>query len=113
MEKKAADPLALDVTGACSFADLFFICTGQQKRQVQAIADAIEAGLKKQKLSPSHVEGYGTGEWVLMDYDDLIVHIFTPERRDFFSLERLWGDVPRWEAAEKPKKKRTSGSRRS
>ncbi|HEV8376955.1 MAG TPA: ribosome silencing factor [Candidatus Polarisedimenticolia bacterium] len=98
--------------GACSFADLFFICNGLQRRQSQAIADAIEETLKKQKILPSHVEGYATGEWILMDYSDVIVHIFIPERRDFFNLERLWGDVPRWEVAEKPKKKRTSGSRR-
>jgi len=104
--------VALDVKGACSFADLFFICHGLQKRQSQAIADAIEATLKKEKVLPSHVEGYSMGEWILMDYSDVIVHIFIHERRDFFNLERLWGDVPRWEVAEKPKKKRTSGSRR-
>jgi len=80
-------------------------------RQTQAIADAIEESLKKQKVSPNHVEGYSTGEWILMDYGDLIVHVFMPDRRDFFNLERLWGDVPRWDVTEKPKKKRTSGSR--
>jgi len=111
-EKKAADPVALNVAGACSFADLFFICSGQQKRQIQAIADAIQDSLKKQKVIPYHVEGYSTGEWILMDYGDLVVHIFNPERRDFFNLERLWGDLPRLEVAERPKKKRTSGSRR-
>jgi ribosome-associated protein len=112
LEKKAAEPVALNVAGACSFADLFFICSGQQKRQIQSIADAIQESLKKQKVSPYHVEGYATGEWILMDYGDLVVHIFNPERRDFFNLERLWGDLPRLEVAERPKKKRTSGSRR-
>jgi ribosome-associated protein len=111
-EKKAADPVALNVAGACTFADLFFICSGQQKRQTQAIADAIHEGLKKQKVAPNHVEGYAAGEWILMDYGDLVVHIFNPERRDFFNLERLWGDLPRLEVSERPKKKRTSGSRR-
>jgi ribosome-associated protein len=101
------------VKGACSFADLFFICSGQQRRQTQAIAEAIEQELKKQKVPPNHIEGYATGEWILMDYGDLVVHIFNPERREFFNLERLWGDVPRLEVAEKPKKGRTSGSRRS
>jgi ribosome-associated protein len=110
-EKKAADPVALNVKGACSFADAFVICHGQQSRQTQAIADAIEAVLKQQKVLASHVEGYRTGEWILMDYSDLIVHIFTRERREFFNLERLWGDAPRLTIAEKPKKKRSSGSR--
>lgn len=91
---------------------MFFICSGQQKRQVQAIADGIRDSLKEQKIAPYHVEGYSAGEWVLMDYGDLVVHIFNPERRDFFNLERLWGDLPRLEVAERPKKKRTSGSRR-
>lgn len=104
--------MALDLKGACSFTDVFVICHGQQVRQTRAIADAIEETLKKQKLLPNHVEGYRTGEWILMDYADLIIHIFTRERRDFFNLERLWGDAPRMEVAERPKKKGSSGSRR-
>jgi ribosome-associated protein len=104
--------VALDVRGACSFADAFLICHGQQIRQTQAIADAVEAAFKAKKVAPDHVEGYRLGEWILMDYQDLIVHIFTRDRREFFNLERLWGDSPRWEVEEKPKKKRSSGSRR-
>jgi ribosome-associated protein len=104
--------VALDLKGTCSFTDAFLICHGLQVRQTQAIADAIEETLKKQKVAPSHVEGYRTGEWILMDYSDLIVHIFTRERRDFFNLERLWGDAPRLEATERPKKKGGSASRR-
>ncbi len=104
--------MALDLKGACSFTDAFVICHGQQVRQTRAIADAIEEALKKQKLLPNHLEGYRTGEWILMDYADLIIHIFTRERRDFFNLERLWGDAPRMEVAERPKKKGSSGSRR-
>ena len=104
--------MVLDLKGACSFTDAFVICHGQQVRQTQAIADAIEEALQGQKVAPNHVEGYRTGEWILMDYSDLIVHIFTRERREFFNLERLWGDLPRVEKAEKPKKKRSSGSRR-
>ncbi len=104
--------MTLDLKGKCSFTDAFIICHGLQVRQTQAIADAIEEALKKQKVLPNHVEGYRTGEWILMDYSDLIVHIFTRERREFFNLERLWGDAPRLEAVERPKKKRSSGSRR-
>lgn len=104
--------MVLDLKGTCSFTDAFLICHGQQARQTQAIADAIEESLKKQKVALNHVEGYRTGEWILMDYSDLIVHIFTRERREFFNLERLWGDAPRVETAEKPKRKRSSGPRR-
>jgi ribosome-associated protein len=96
--------------GTCSFADAFVICHGLQVRQTQAIADAIEEALKKQKVHPNHVEGYRMGEWILMDYSDVIVHIFTKERREFFNLERLWGDAPRLEAAARPKRKGRSGS---
>ncbi len=104
--------VALDLKRICSFTDAFLICHGLQVRQTQAIADAIEAVLKGHKITPSHVEGYRTGEWILMDYSDLIIHIFTRERREFFNLERLWGDAPRMEVVERPKKKRSSGSRR-
>jgi ribosome-associated protein len=98
--------------GTCSFTDAFLICHGTQIRQTQAIADGIEETLRKNRCFPTHVEGYRTGEWILMDYRDLIIHIFTRERREFFNLERLWGDAPRMEVNEKPKKKRSSGSRR-
>ena len=104
--------MALDVSRTCSFAHVFLICHGQQIRQTQAIADAIEEALKSKSVVPDHVEGYRRGEWILMDYGDLVVHIFTPDRREFFSLERLWGDVPRKGIGEKPKKKRGSGSAR-
>jgi ribosome-associated protein len=104
--------VTLDLKGTCSFTDAFLICHGLQIRQTQAIADAIEEALKKQKVSPSHIEGYRAGEWILMDYSDLIIHIFTRERREFFNLERLWGDAPRVEVVERPKRKRSSGFRR-
>jgi len=104
--------VTLDLKGTCSFTDAFVICHGLQVRQTQAIADAVEEVLKKQKLLPNHLEGYRTGEWILMDYSDLIIHIFTRERREFFCLERLWGDAPRMETVERPKKKRSSASRR-
>jgi ribosome-associated protein len=111
LEKKAQDFVALNLKGICSFADAFIICHGQQARQTQAIADAVEEALKKKKILPSHREGYQTGEWILIDYSDLVVHVFTKERREFFSLERFWGDAPRLEVAETLKKKRSSSSR--
>ena len=101
----------MGLKGICSFADAFIICHGRQARQTQAIADAVEQALKQHKVLPDHLEGYRAGEWILMDYTDLVVHIFTEERRQFFSLEKLWGDAPRLEVAETLKKKRSSGSR--
>ena len=71
------------------------VCSGQNVRQVQAIADAIEEALRGAKVRPSHVEGYDRAEWVLMDYFTFIVHVFTPQTRAFYSLERLWGDAER------------------
>ena len=89
--KKADDVLALDLREAGAFTDWFIVCTGQNRRQVQAIADAVEAALKARKLRPSHVEGYERGEWILLDYFDFVVHVFAPNARSFYSLERLWG----------------------
>jgi ribosome-associated protein len=92
-EKKGEDVLALDLREADAFTDYFIVCTGQNRRQVQAIADAVEAALKAKKLRPSHVEGYERGEWVLLDYFDFVVHVFAPNARMFYGLERLWGNA--------------------
>ena len=92
-EKKGEDVLALDLREADAFTDYFVVCTGQNRRQVQAIADAVEATLKAKKLRPSHVEGYERGEWVLLDYFDFVVHVFAPNARMFYGLERLWGNA--------------------
>ncbi|MGE0359173.1 MAG: ribosome silencing factor [Vicinamibacterales bacterium] len=92
-EKKAEDVLALDLREADAFTDYFVVCTGQNRRQVQAIADAVEQKLKAKKLRPSHVEGYERGEWVLLDYFDFVVHVFAPNARMFYGLERLWGNA--------------------
>ncbi len=89
--KQAADVTVLDLRNATAFTDFFVICTGANVRQVQAIADAVEAGLKAKGQSPALVEGYRRGEWVLLDYFDFIVHIFLPVQREFYALERLWG----------------------
>jgi len=76
------------------------LCTGLNVRQVKAIADAVEDGLRAAKVRPSHVEGYERGEWVLMDYFTFVVHVFTAQTRAFYSLDRLWGDAERIEVSE-------------
>ena len=94
-EKKAEDPIALDLRKVAAFTDGFVICTGAQRRQTQAIADAIVERLQAAGEKASHIEGYDRGEWILLDLSDVIVHVFTPETRSFYGLERLWGDTPR------------------
>lgn len=94
-DKKAENPVAISLKGIATFTDGFIICTGAQRRQTQAISDAIIERLKAAGEHANHVEGYQRGEWILIDLSDLIVHVFTPETRDFYNLERLWGDAPR------------------
>lgn len=96
-DKKAENLQLLDLRGGLAFTDFFIICTGNTSRQVQAIADGVQEALRKIDLRPALVEGYQRGEWVLLDYFDFIVHIFTPATRDFYALERLWGDAHRVE----------------
>jgi ribosome-associated protein len=98
--KKAQHPLVLDLRKGPAFTDFFVICTGQNVRQVRAIADAIEEALRRTGLKPSHVEGYERSEWVLLDYFDLIVHVFTPDTREFYGLERLWGSAERLDVSD-------------
>ena len=89
--KKATDITVLDLTGITSFADYFVICTGSNQRQIQAISDEVNLQLKRQAGElPISVEGYEQAEWVLADYGDLLVHVFSPKAREFYSLERLW-----------------------
>jgi ribosome-associated protein len=89
--KKATDIKVLDLTGITSFADFFVICTGANQRQIQAIADEVGLELKKQAGElPISIEGYNQAEWVLADYGDLLIHIFSPKAREYYSLERLW-----------------------
>jgi ribosome-associated protein len=76
------------------------LCSGQNTRQVKAIADSIEESLRASKVKPAHVEGYDRAEWVLMDFFSFIVHIFSPNTRAFYALERLWGDAERIEIGE-------------
>lgn len=91
--KKAGDVVVLDLRKADAFTDYFVLCSGQTTRQVQAIVDAIEDALRKTGVRPAHVEGYDRAEWVLLDYFDFVVHVFTPATRDFYALERLWGSA--------------------
>lgn len=94
LDKKAQDVLLLEITALVSYADYFLICSGRSTIQVKAIADAIEESLRAQGIRPLHVEGVTEGRWILMDYDELIVHVFLEETRQFYNLERLWNDAP-------------------
>ena len=89
--------VALDLRKAQAFTDFFLICTGQNPRQVKAIADAIEAALGQDGIRPAHIEGYAQADWILLDYFNFVVHVFSPEQRRFYDLERLWGSAERLE----------------
>ncbi len=94
-ERKAIDAVALDMREVAGYTDWFLICTGNSHRQVKAIHDAILEGMKHEHgLLPRRVDGVAQGEWVLMDYLDVVVHIFTPRMRDYYRLEQLWGEAP-------------------
>jgi ribosome-associated protein len=95
--KKAVEVTVLDLHKTGAFTDYFVICTGASSRQVHAIADAVEQSLKAAGARPSHVEGYERAEWILLDYFDFIVHVFSPTARQFYGLERLWGNATRIE----------------
>jgi ribosome-associated protein len=99
LDKKAQDVIVLDLSAGSAFTDFFVICTGANVRQVQAIAGAVEDALRKRGTRPALVEGYERGEWVLIDCFDFIFHIFLPATREFYSLERLWGDARRIEVS--------------
>jgi ribosome-associated protein len=94
-DKKAEDIVVLDLRGLASFTDYFLICSGASNRQLETISDEVEEKLRASKRKPSHVEGYPKGEWILMDYVDFVVHVFTPRSRAHYDLERLWGDAKR------------------
>jgi ribosome-associated protein len=97
LDKKAADLVILDMQGISSFTDYFIICSGRSDRQVQGIASAIEMEMKKEGVLPLGIEGFTEGRWVLLDYDDVVVHVFYEPIRDFYDLENLWADAPRLE----------------
>lgn len=93
--KKAEDLLILDVREVTYIADYFIICSGQTSRQVKAIVEEIDFKLSAERVYPNHVEGYPDCRWVLMDYGDIVVHVFENEAREFYDLEGLWGDAPK------------------
>ncbi|HEX5070665.1 MAG TPA: ribosome silencing factor [Vicinamibacterales bacterium] len=99
LDKKAEDILVLDLTKSSAFTDFFVICTGGNRRQIQAIADAVVEAVGARGARPALVEGYERGEWVLIDYFDFIVHVFMPATREFYALEKLWGDAERVEVS--------------
>lgn len=106
-DKKGIDILALDISAVATFADYFLISSGDSARQIQAIADEVEQRLAATGLRPAHVEGYAHAEWILMDYLDLVIHIFSKKARAYYDLERLWRDakiidVPRLLASTEP-----------
>ena len=94
-DKKAVDLIVLDLRKAAGFTDFFVIASGTNVRQVRAIADEVMETLGAIGAKPAHVEGYDRAEWVLLDYFDFIVHVFIPETRRFYDLERLWGSAER------------------
>jgi len=98
-DKKAVDLIVLDLRKAAGFTDFFMIASGTNPRQVRAIADAVMESLAADGAKPAHVEGYDRSEWILIDYFDFIVHVFAPETRVFYGLERLWGNAERIEVA--------------
>jgi ribosome-associated protein len=94
LSRKAESLKVLDVAKTARFTDYFVICHGSNDRQVVAIADAIDEVLRPLGVRPLHVEGEREGRWVLLDYGDFVVHVFAAEQRQFYALERLWGDAP-------------------
>ncbi len=101
-DKKAEDILVLDLRDITSFTDFFVIVTGNSSRQNQAIYESIEQDLKKHKTRPLGVEGREMAEWILMDYGNFVVHVFSRRAREYYSLEKLWGDAPKVAYSERP-----------
>ncbi|MBN1405793.1 MAG: ribosome silencing factor [Candidatus Omnitrophica bacterium] len=97
--KKAVDVVALDMRKVSGLCDYFVICSGSSDKMLKAISDNIREFLKKQGISPAHVEGEQEAKWILMDYGDVIVHIFHEEKRSFYNLERLWKDAKKLKLA--------------
>jgi ribosome-associated protein len=99
-EKLARDILILDMRPVCSYTDYFVVCTGGNPRQAKAIYDEVHVRLKREhRLSPRNVDGVREARWILADYLDVVLHVFTPEARDYYRLEELWADVPSVEVA--------------
>jgi ribosome-associated protein len=94
-DRKALEIVQLDLRGMIGYTDYFVICTGRTDRQTKAIHDAIHLGMKSEYgLLPRRVEGLTQARWILMDYLDVVVHVFTPDTREYYRLEQLWGEAP-------------------
>jgi ribosome-associated protein len=94
-DRKAVDIVQLDLRGMVGYADYFVICSGRTDRQTRAIHDAIHLGMKAEHgLIPRRIEGMPEAKWILLDYLDVVVHVFTPETREYYRLEQLWGEAP-------------------
>lgn len=98
--KKAEGIVILDMKQICSYTDFFVICSGRSSRQTKAIVDEVRLKIKEAGVSPASLEGEVKGDWILMDYLSVVVHVFTPEARDFYRLEVLWKEAPRVEMVE-------------
>jgi ribosome-associated protein len=92
-DKKGMDIVVLDISGVATFADYFVLCSGDSARQIQAIVDEVQQKMAAGGFRPAHVEGYTNAEWVLLDYLDLVVHVFSKKARAYYDLERLWRDA--------------------
>ncbi len=97
LAKKAENVVVLDLRGVADFADFFVLLSGLNQRQLVAIVDAVLEVLRGEGIRPAHTEGYPRGEWILLDFDSFVVHVFTPHTRSFYDLERLWGGAKRLE----------------
>jgi ribosome-associated protein len=97
LAKKAEAVLALDLRQTTDFTDFFLLVSGQNQRQLVAIADSVIEALRALERRPAHVEGYPRHEWILLDYSSFVVHVMTPKSRSFYDLERLWGGARRLE----------------
>ncbi len=94
LEKKAIDLLVLDLQGLSSVADFFLVCSARSAPQADTIAEAVRGALRAEGERPRHNEGSAQSGWLLLDYGDVVVHVFLEETRGFYALERLWGDAP-------------------
>lgn len=116
-EKKAEEVTVLEMEkGSGAFTDYFVVCSGTNPRQIQAISDEVEERLEKTGLRPTHIEGYNQAEWVLLDYVDFVVHVFSEKARRYYDLERLWKSAQRKEPGElaaRSKRKRVPSSGRT
>ena len=99
-EKLAEAIVVLDMRSVCDFTDYFVICSGGNPRQTKSISDEVHAGMKREKILSRSIDGEREGSWIIVDYLDVVLHVFAPETRSFYALEDLWGDVPKVELTE-------------